>query len=142
MVLILLTGAFASHIYQNERTLESLNRQLEEVKPLAKNLEKIDEEYAALQGYWESLNVIERQSPLKLPLIQELSQKLPKDTWVTRIAIKHNQVEIRGYSASTSQLIPRLEESEFLENTQFKGSVTTQKLGKRFTILSTMEPRG
>jgi len=88
------------------------------------------------------LNAIERQSPLKLPLLQELSQRLPKDTWVTRIAIKQNRVEIRGYSVSASELILKLEESEFLKDTQFKGPVTTQSLGKRFTIQSTMEPRG
>ena len=142
MALTVLTGVFLGQIYKNEQTLESLNRQLEEIKPLVRNLEKIDQEYAALSGYWEILNIIERQWPLKLPLIQELSQKLPQDTWVTRISIKQDLVEITGYSASASNLIPKLEESEFLRNTQFKGSVTTQLLGKRFTIQSTMEPQG
>ena len=142
MALTILTGLFLGQIYRNEKTLESLNRQLEEIKPLTQNLEKIDQEYAALSGYTETLNAIERQSPLKLHLLQELSRKLPKDTWVTRIAIKQNRVEIQGYSASASNLIPKLEESEFFKNTQFKGPVTTQTIGKRFTIQSTMEPRG
>ncbi len=142
MALSIWMGVFLGQAYRNEKTLESLNRQLEEIKPLAQNLGKIDQEYAALSGYTEILNAIERQSPLKLPLLQELSQRLPKDTWVTRIAIKQNRVEIRGYSVSASELILKLEESEFLKDTQFKGPVTTQTLGKRFTIQSTMEPRG
>ncbi len=142
MAITILTGLFLGQAYRNEKTLESLNRQLEEIKPLAQNLERIDQEYAALSGYTEALNAIERRSPVKLPLLKELSQKLPKDTWVTRIAIKQNRIEIRGYSASASKLIPELEASEFLKDTQFKGSVTTQTLGKRFTIQSTMEPRG
>jgi len=61
---------------------------------------------------------------------------------VTRISIRQNQVEIQGYSASASKLIPQLEDSEFLKDTQFKGSIITKALGKRFTIRSTMEPRG
>jgi Tfp pilus assembly protein PilN len=140
MVLAVLTGLFLDQTYKNENTLASLNRQLEEIKPQATQLQKIDEQHAHLAGYTESLNAIERQSPLKLPLLQELSKKLPKDTWVTRISIKQNQVEVRGYSAATSRLIPLLEESDFLKNTQFKGSITTQALGERFTIQSTMEP--
>jgi len=141
-ILTVFAGLLLGQTYRNKNTLDSLNRQLEEIKPLTSKLQKIDQQYADLSGYMETLNTIERQSPLKLPLIQELSQKLPKDTWLTRISIKQSLVEIQGYSASASELIQKLEESEFLKNTQFKGSVTTQALGKRFTIRSTMEPRG
>jgi len=142
MVLTVLAGILVGQIYRNENTLASLNRQLKELQPLARQLEKIDRQYATLSEYTETLNAIERQSPLKLPLLQELSKKLPKDTWVTRISIRQNQVEIQGYSASASKLIPQLEDSEFLKDTQFKGSIITKALGKRFTIRSTMEPRG
>jgi general secretion pathway protein L len=141
-ILTVFAGLLLGQTYRNENTLDSLNRQLEEIKPLASKLQKIDQQYADLSGYMETFNTIERQSPLKLPLIQELSRKLPKDTWLTRISIKQSLVEIQGYSASASELIQKLEESEFLKDTQFKGSVTTQALGKRFTIRSTMEPRG
>ena len=142
MVLAVFAGVLLGQTYRNKNTLDSLNRQLEEIKPLASKLQKIDEQFANLSGYTETLNAIERQSPLKLPLLEELSRKLPKDTWVTRISIKQSLVEIQGYSASASKLIPLLENSIFLKDTKFKGSVTTQAQGKRFTIRSTMEPRG
>ena len=142
MTLAVIAGLLLGQTYRNENTLDSLNRQLEEIKPLASKLQMIDKQYAELSGYTEALNAIERRSPLKLPLLQELSRKLPKDTWVTRISIKQSLVEIQGYSASASDLIPKLEESEFLKDTQFKGPVTTKKLGKQFTIQSTLEPRG
>jgi Tfp pilus assembly PilM family ATPase/Tfp pilus assembly protein PilN len=142
MTLAVLVGLLLGQTYRNQNTLDSLNHQLEEIKPLATQLQKIDQQFADLSGYTEALNAIERRSPLKLPLLQELSRKLPKDTWLTRISIKQSLVEIQGYSASASDLIQKLEESEFLKDTQFKGSVTTQALGKRFTIRSTMEPRG
>ena len=142
IILTVFIGLLLGQTYRNENTLNSLNHQLEEIKPLAAKLQEIDEQYTDLSDYTESLNAIERHSPLKLPLLQELSQKLPKDTWVTRISIKQDQVEVQGYSASASKLISLLEESSFLKDTHFKGSVTTQALGKRFTIRSTMEPRG
>ena len=142
MILALFVGLLLGQIYRNENTLSSLNHQLDEIKPRVAKLQKIDQQFENLSGYTEALNAIERQSPVKLPLIQELSQKLPKDTWVTRVSIKRDQVEVRGYSASASKLISLLEQSNFFKDTQFKGSVTTQALGKRFTIRSTMEPRG
>ncbi len=131
-----------SQTYRNKNTLNSLNHQLDKIKPLAVELQKIDQQYENLSSYTEALNAIERQSPLKLPLLRELSRKLPKDTWVTRISIKRDQVEIQGYSASASKLISLLEGSKYFKDTQFRGSVTTRALGKRFTIRSTMEPRG
>ncbi len=140
MILAVFVGLLLGQTYRNESTLNSLNRQLEEIKPLATKLQQLDQQYASLSDYTETLNAIERRSPLKLPLLQELTRKLPKDTWVTRISIKQNQVEVQGYSASASKLIPLLEKSDFLKNTQFKGPVTTQALGKRFTIRSTLEP--
>ena len=142
IVLTVFIGLLLGQTYRNENTLNSLNHQLEEIKPLAAKLQEIDQQHSDLSDYTEALNAIERQSPLKLPLLQELSRKLPKDTWATRISIKQDQVEVQGYSASASKLISLLEESSFLKNTHFKGSVTTQALGKRFTIRSTMEPRG
>jgi general secretion pathway protein L len=142
MTLAVLAGLLLGQTYRNQNTLNSLNRQLEEIKPMASKLQMIDQQYADLSGYTEALNAIERQTPLKLPLLRELSRKLPKDTWVTRISIQQSLVEIQGYSASASKLIPLLEESDFLRDTKFKGSVTTKKLGKRFTIQSTLEPRG
>ena len=142
MVLVLFVGLLLGQTYRNESTLNSLNQQLDEIKPRAAKLQKIDQQYENLSSYTEALNTIERQSPVKLPLLQELSHKLPKDTWVTRVSVKRNQVEVQGYSASASKLISLLEESRFFKDTQFKGSVTTQALGKRFTIRSTMEPRG
>ena len=142
MILAVLVGLLLSQTYRNKNTLNTLNRQLEEIKPQATQLQKIDQQYANLSSYTEALNAIERRSPVKLPLLKELSRELPKDTWLTRISIKQDQVEVQGYSASASKLIPLLEGSKFLKNTQFKGSVTTQALGKRFTIRSTMEPRG
>jgi general secretion pathway protein L len=142
IICAVLVVLFLSQTYRNENTLNSLNHQLEEIKPLTAKLQKIDQRYEDLSGYMKAMNAIESKSPLKLPVLQELSQKLPKDTWVTRISIKQNQLEVRGYSASASKLIPLLEESTFFKDTQFKGSVTTRALGKQFTIRSTMEPRG
>jgi len=142
LILAVFVGFLMSQNYINRNTLASLNHQLEAIKPHVGKLQEIDQEHETLSGYMESFNTIDRQSPLKLPLLQELSRKLPGDTWVTHISIKQSRVEIQGYSASPSKLIPKLEESEFLKNTQFKGSVTTKPLGKQFTIHSTMEPRG
>lgn len=142
MIPAVLAGLLLGQTYRNNSILDSLDRQLEEIKPQAAQLLKIDQHYASLSSYTGSLNAIERGSPLKLPLLKELSHTLPKDTWVTRIAIKQNQIEIQGYSASASKLIPRLEKSDFFKDAQFKGSVTTKAQGKRFTIRSTMEPRG
>ena len=63
LVFVVITGLLLGQTYRNETTLNSLDHQLEEIKPQATRLQKIDQQYEDLSGYLETLNAIERKSP-------------------------------------------------------------------------------
>ncbi len=136
-VTALLAGTFlVSKISYNKMTLDSLDKQLQEVKMQVGSLEKVDREYEDLAGYAENLNQIDRDYPLKVVVLKELSRVLPKETYVTRISISQNTMEIQGFSQAASPLIGEIENSPLFINAAFRGSVVNQKNGQKFTIRS------
>ena len=137
-VVFLMIAVGMSKVVVDQRTLSSLDQQLAELKLQAEALSQVDQEYQSLEKYTEILNEIDIQSPLKLPILKTLSQILPEDTWLSRISIKHNKVEIQGYSESASKLLPLVENSNFFKNTAFDGSIIKTRKGEKFSLRSQM----
>ncbi|MFQ5481786.1 MAG: PilN domain-containing protein, partial [Nitrospinaceae bacterium] len=82
------------------------------------------------------MNEIDQGHPLKMMVLKELSQIIPKDTYITRISIKKSRMEIQGFSQAASQLIGKLENSPVFRNVAFAGSIVNQTKGQKFTIRS------
>ena len=136
---LVLGGLFVSNMVYTDRTLASLEKQLEEIKSQVGTLEKIDLEYESLRQYTDKLNAIDGSYPAKLPFLMELSKILPRDTWLTRIKISKNEVEVKGYSAAASRLVPLVEQSPFFKETGFKGTILNEKSGEKFAIQSVLQ---
>lgn len=140
-VAFLLIGVLVAKVIHGNVTLSSLEKQLQELKEQAVAFEKIDMEYAQLQKPIEYFKNIDKSSPLKLPALEELSQVLPNDTWLTDISISKDKLEIKGFSSSASKLIGILENSALFKDTAFSGSIVTQEEGDKFTIRATLEEK-
>jgi general secretion pathway protein L len=138
-VLLFLAGWIGNQVYYNNKTLESLNGQLEEIKGEVSNLEKIDLEYISIQKYVDILNTIDKQYPAKLPLLGRLNQSLPMDTWLTNIKFQKGEMEIKGFSPSASKLVPLIEKSPSFKKTGFVGSIIRESTGEKFTIRAKLE---
>ena len=127
---------FANQVIQNRMALTSLNSQLKEVQAQAGSLEKIDSDYGSTDVVVQNLKAIQKKNPLKLATLQELSNVLPKDTWLVSISIFHDQLEVNGFSASASRLVPLMERSSMFKNARFMGSIVSGKNGGKFTLLT------
>ena len=138
-VILLSLGVLAAKIIHNDVTLSSLESQLGEVKIQVGALEKIDLEFENLKRYVTIFNSIDQRTPLKLPVIQELTKILPRDTWLTDIYIIKNRIEIKGFSASVAKLIPLLENSKYFKDASFNGSIVRQNEGDKFTIRAALD---
>lgn len=138
-VVLLLITWFSNKIIYNKTTLASLESQLQELKTQVGDLEKIDLEFENLKDFINIFNRIDQQAPFKLPILEELSRILPQDTWLTNISIAKNKIELKGFSASASKLVPLLENSPFFKDTGFNGTIVNQAEGEKFTIRSTLQ---
>jgi general secretion pathway protein L len=52
-------------------------------------------------------------------MLKELTTILPKSAWLTRVRLTDTAVEIEGYAASATELLPKLEESPFFKKVEF-----------------------
>ena len=127
-------GFIVNQSIQNKKILASLDKQLDEIKVHLGPLEKVDLEYKKLQKYTNTLNRIDELNPTKLPLLVELSQIIPKDTWIKKIQFKKKNIELKGISKNASQLIPIVENSSHFSDTHFVGTIITESIGEKFTI--------
>ena len=127
-------GFMVNQSVQNKIILASLEKQLDEIKIHIGPLEKIDLEHKVLEKYTNTLNKINELNPTKLQLLAELSQIIPKDTWIKKIQFKKKNIELNGVSKNASQLIPIIEESIHFRDTHFVGTIINESIGEKFTI--------
>jgi Tfp pilus assembly PilM family ATPase len=138
-VVLLLAGWFANKVVYTDKTLATLDEQLNGIKGQVASLEKIDLEYDSLKQYVDILNAIKRQYPNKLPVLGELTRTLPRDTWLTHLKFKQIEIEVKGFSPVASKLIPLLEQSKVFEKTGFVGTIISESAGEKFTIRADLE---
>lgn len=132
----LLVFVMAESLYLQEQTIERLEedigasqRQARIVRQLRTDLD----DALAAAGF---LAERKRNAPAILVVLAEVTQLLPKDTWVQRMQVTGTELQLQGLSDGAQRLIELLNSASKLEGTYFKGATTTdQRLNKeRFTV--------
>ena len=75
-------------------------------------------------------------------LLNELTQRLPDDTFLTRLSVSGNQVSLSGYSSQALKLVAELQESVVLKDAALSGGVQPEVRVARdmFTINASYGP--
>ncbi len=75
-------------------------------------------------------------------LLDEVTQRLPDDTFLTRLSVSGNQVSLSGYSAQALKLVGELQKSGVLKDAALNGGVQQEPRVSRdmFTINATYGP--
>ena len=77
-----------------------------------------------------------RNGPLVVALLDDLAARLNDDTYLERLSIENNQIQLQGQSKEAAGLISVLSDSPFLANPKLEGQIQPDpRTGKdRFTI--------
>lgn len=75
-------------------------------------------------------------------LLDEVTRRLPDDTFLTRLSVSGNQVSLSGYSAQALKLVGELQKSELLKDAALNGGVQQEPrvLRDMFTINASYGP--
>jgi general secretion pathway protein L len=84
-----------------------------------KKVEELKKEVDTLEGEIASIRDFKKDRPMVLQMVKELTTVLPKNAWLTRLRITDSTVEIEGYAASATELLPKLETSPLLKKVEF-----------------------
>ena len=120
----LLIAVIALPLLNKLHVIDTLEARSEMVTGKAEVTRRLREQITQLDLDARFLVEKKRATPLALEIINELTRILPDDTWINRLDIKGQEVQIQGQSASAAALIPLIESSDWLRNPRFRSPVT------------------
>lgn len=102
-----------------EKRVEIIDREIavrrdevKKIEALKKDLDGVEKEIAAIETFKTS-------RPVTLNLLKEMTRVLPANTWLSRIRFTESTVEIEGYAASATEILPKLEASGYFKKVEF-----------------------
>ena len=136
---LLLIGALLVPGYREQRHLNHLNAEIARLDPEVRAVERVARELERKRKLLGTITAIEAAAIRPLPVMRELTELLPNDTWLTTLALDQKGVEVTGQAAAASALIPLLENSPRLERVEFSSPVTRGREKEQFKIRATWE---
>ncbi|HSK38229.1 MAG TPA: PilN domain-containing protein, partial [Arenibaculum sp.] len=123
--------------------LAELEARVEGVRARALEVDALERRLAGRDEEIHRLVALKTGRPGVTQLLDEVTRRLPDDTWVVQFALRDGRITLAGFSAAASALVAPLEASALLREVRFGAPVYTDpQVGlERFT-LSAMVERG
>ncbi|MEQ8216234.1 MAG: PilN domain-containing protein, partial [Smithellaceae bacterium] len=102
-----------------QRKLDEMDRHIQALKPAVKKVEVLKDEIAAIESDIRAIGEFKKQNDLTMNIIKDMTAILPPKTWLTRLRITDKTVEIEGYSTSATDIIFKLENSQYFKKVEF-----------------------
>lgn len=121
--------------------LETINREIDARKTEVKKTELIQKNIENIQNEISTIRTFKSSRPMMLNILKEMTSVLPRSTWLSRIRIADTTIEIEGYAASATEIVPKLEASPYFKKVEFS-SPTSRDLrmnADRFAIKMEIE---
>lgn len=122
--LLLFIAALYLPLSSHERSLAKLGTQVNKKRVQAKELLALTMERENILS--RSRFLIDRQSNriAAIDIVDELTRILPDDTWLNRLVIRDDKIEIQGESNTATAIIQLVENSAYFRDAQFRSPVT------------------
>ena len=122
VAVVLLAVVMAQSLYLRAHQVEELEAAIELVQDEARKVQRIKEQIDDASEAASFLTVRRESSPLAIELLADITRLLPDDTYLDRLVIGQNSVQLQGKSQNAQQLIEAVNSSELLDNASFRGS--------------------
>ncbi|HOE19120.1 MAG TPA: PilN domain-containing protein, partial [Syntrophorhabdaceae bacterium] len=119
LLLIALIPYVLLPLQKEERRLAEIDRQISLRKEEVMKVEGLRKEADVLIGEMTTIRAFKEARPMALVILRELTGILPKTAWLTRIKMTETTVDIEGYAASASEILPKLEQSQHFRKVEF-----------------------
>jgi len=140
-----LLAAVAAYLplYREKQLLAAYETKLEATRGVAAAAEKLKKQVAGMLERSRFLTERKLAEPSVTELLDEVTRRVPDDSWVTQFRAEGDELVLSGYSPHASALIGLLEDSQMLEQVHFDSPVTfDQRLGtERFTLSAVITHR-
>jgi Tfp pilus assembly protein PilN len=139
--LLLITALLVPGMRQ-QRHLNRINSEITRLDPEVRAVERVVRDLERKRKLLGTITGIEASAVRPLPVLRELTDLMPTDTWLTTLSLDQKGVELTGQASAASGLIPLLENSPRLESVGFVSPVTRGRDKEQFRIRAAWEPGG
>lgn len=115
-------------LYQQTHILQA---EIDQYRKKAIETKKIQEQKDNLLLQSDFLLIKQKEYFPVISLLDELTQILPNDTWLSGLSITPHNVQIQGESDNASSIIEIIESSDQLHNASFISPITKNKTGDK-----------
>lgn len=124
-----------------QRRIEAIDRQIEARKDEVRKAEAIKREVEGLEAEIAAIARFKEERPVALEILRELTTTMPNNTWLSRARISDIAVDLEGYSATATDILPLLEASPHFKKAEFAApTLRDARLNAdRFTIRMELE---
>ncbi len=136
LAIVLLVVNMDESLANRAAAVESMRVEVEKAAAAAKQVAALKKTLVDSIAGANFLTERKRKGPLMVALMDDLTRRIPLDTYLERLQIENNQVQLQGQAAEASKLIALLGASPCLGNPGFQGQVQPDaRTGKdRFQI--------
>jgi general secretion pathway protein L len=127
---------------KERRALTALEEQISRLAPEVRRAEELAAEVERARREAATIRAFDDQGVRPLPMLQELTDTMPADAWLTNLSVDRGGLELAGFANAAAQLIPLLEASPSLERVEFTSPVTKGRDREQFRLRATWERRG
>jgi Tfp pilus assembly protein PilN len=139
MTALLLIAAFLVPGFRERNQLARINAEITRLEPQVRGVERVVRDLERKRKLLGTITGIEASALRPLPVMRELTDLMPSDTWLTTLSLDGKGVELTGQAAAASALIPLLENSPRLERVEFSSPVTRGRDKEQFRIRAAWE---
>ena len=139
---LLLVTALLVPGLREQRHLSRINAEITRLDPQVRAVERVVRDLERKRKLVGTITGLENGALRPLPVLRDLTDLLPADTWLTTVSFDPKGVELTGQAAAASALIPLLENSPRLERVEFASPVTRGRDKEQFRIRAAWEPGG
>jgi Tfp pilus assembly protein PilN len=125
--------------YREQRRLDRINAEIARLDPEVRAVERVVRELERKRKLLDTITILQAGALRPLPVLRELTELVPTDTWLTTLSLDPKGVELTGQAAAASALIPLLENSPRFERVEFSSPVTRGREKEQFRIRAAWE---
>jgi general secretion pathway protein L len=118
----LLVVVMAQSLYLRAHQISELEGAIEAVQDEAREVAQIRKQIEDASGAAGFLASRRGETPLAIEVLADVTRILPDDTYLDRLVIGPDSVQMQGKSQNAQQLIERVNESPLLDAAAFRGS--------------------
>jgi general secretion pathway protein L len=126
VIVLFLFGAMATWLHNRNVALETMRADVDAMQSDAQRVKALRQRLMDSAGASGFLVRRKSESPSILPVLDELTHRLPDDTWLERFTLNANgQIGFQGQSPQAARLIDALKGARSIGEPSFQGTIQT-----------------